>query len=83
MATKRVHVLVFKDPESEQWAVECLEYGVASQGDSLEHALEMIKEAVQLHLEDRDENDLDYYQPVEGTPEIHTITIDAPSLLHR
>jgi len=83
MAKQQVHVLVFKDPESDQWVVECLEYGVASQGDNVEHALEMIKEAVELHLEGRDEADLDFYQPVEGTPEVHAITIDAPSLLHR
>ena len=80
MSKQEVHVVVYKDADSDQWVVECLEYGVATQGDSVEHALAMIKEAVELHLEDREKADLDFYQPVEGTPEVHTITIDAPSL---
>lgn len=83
MAKQQVHVVVFKDLESQQWTAECLEYGVSTQGDSADHAMEMIKEAVELHLEGRSEAELDYYQPIEGTPEIRTLTIDAPSLLLR
>ena len=74
---------MYKDAESDQYVVECLEYGVTTQGDSVRDALAMIKEAVELHLEDRSESDLDLVQPIDGEPELHTITIDAPSLLRR
>ncbi len=83
MAKQQVHVVVYKDAQSDQWIVECIEYGVASQGDSVDHALEMIREAVELHLEDRDEESLDFYQPIEGDPQVHTVTVDVPSLLRR
>lgn len=83
MSKQQVHVIVFKDAESDQYVVECLEYGVTTQGDTIQDALTMIKEAVELHLEDRTEDDLDLFQPIDGEPELHTITIDAPSLLRR
>lgn len=83
MSKQQIHVVVYKDAESDQYVVECLEYGVTTQGDSVQHALEMIKEAVELHLEDRSHDELDLYQPIEGKPELHAVTIDAPSLLRR
>jgi predicted RNase H-like HicB family nuclease len=30
----------------------CIQYGVVSQGDSIDHAVEMLKEAVALYLDD-------------------------------
>lgn len=84
MTTQRVHAVVYKDAESDQWVAQCLEYDVSSQGDSVEHALEMIREAVELYLEDAGQTDLELlYQEIDGEPQIHDITVDAPSLLHR
>ena len=83
MAKQEVHVVVYKDADSDQWVVTCLEYDVASQGDSEQHALEMIREALELYLEGLDESRAIIYQPIEGDPKVHKISIDAPSLLHR
>ena len=47
MAKQKVHVVIYKDAESDQWLASCLEVDVTAQGDSKEHALEMIKEAVE------------------------------------
>ena len=80
---QEVHAVIYKDAESDQWVVTCLEYEVASQGHSREHALEMIKEALELYLEDIDKDSIIMYQPIEGEATVHKITIDAPSLLHR
>jgi len=52
MAKQKVHVVIYKDNESEQWVASCLEYDVATHGDNEEHAIQMIKEAVELHIED-------------------------------
>ena len=41
--------------EGNQWVSLCPEFGVASQGDSPEHAIEMLKEAVELHIENAKE----------------------------
>lgn len=37
--------------EGRQYVAKCPELGVASCGDTLEHALESLKEAVELYLE--------------------------------
>lgn len=47
----------------------CPELDVASQGKSIESALENLKEAVELYLEDEDAN------PVEGVPLITTFEV--------
>lgn len=39
-------------PEGDAYVVHCPELEVTSQGDSFDHAMEMIKEAVALTLED-------------------------------
>ena len=83
MRTQKIHAIMFKDKESDQWLAMCLEYDVATQGDSEEHAKEMIKEAVELHLEDMGKEELELlYQPIEGEPRVHELSINAPSLLH-
>ncbi len=43
----------------------------------------MIKEAIELHLEDLSKDDFEVlYQPIEGAPRVHRLTVHAPSLLH-
>ena len=39
------------DSGKEVFVVKCTNLGIASQGDTTEHAIEMIKEAVKLYLE--------------------------------
>ncbi len=84
MAKQTIHAVVFKDAESDQWVAICLEYDVTTQGDSEEHAKAMLREAVALYLEDIavEEQEM-LYQPIEGEVQIHRLTVDAPSLLHR
>jgi predicted RNase H-like HicB family nuclease len=81
---QQIHAVVFKDAGSDQWVALCLEYHVTTQGDSEEHAKAMLQEAVELYLEDAgaEEREL-LYQPIEGEPRFHTLTVNAPSLLHR
>jgi predicted RNase H-like HicB family nuclease len=81
---QQVHAVIFKDAGSDQWVALCLEYEVATQGDSEEHARLMIQEAVELYLEDTSAKEREsLYQPVEGEPRVHTLSVNAPSLLHR
>jgi predicted RNase H-like HicB family nuclease len=83
MTKQKIHAVIYRDAESDQWVAVCLEFNVASQGDSEEHAKEMIKEAVELHLEDADRAEIELlYQPIEGEPRVHELMINAPSLLH-
>ena len=82
MAQQKVHVVLWR--EGEQWVVWCLEYDVASQGDSEEHALAMIQEAVELHIEDMTREDLERVSiPVDSTPIVREINIRAPTVLNR
>lgn len=84
MPKQEIHAVIYKDAGSDQWVALCLEYEVASQGDSEEHALAMIKEAVELYLEDTDVDEVEVlYQPIEGKPALHRLSVDAPSLLRR
>ncbi len=81
---KQIHAVIFKDAESDQWVALCLEYDVTTQGDSEEHAKAMLQEAVELYLEDAGVEEREMlYQPIEGEPRVHALTINAPSLLHR
>lgn len=83
MAEQKIHAVVFKDADSDQWVALCLEYDVATQGDSEEHAKEMLKEAVELYLEDASRTELEaLYQRIEGAPRLHELSVHAPSLLH-
>ena len=84
MADQKVHIVVYKDGESDQWVALCLEYDVASQGDNAEHALEMIREAVELHIEDMTPEQLEeIYIPVGSEPIVREISIRAPAILNR
>ena len=83
MAKQTIHAVIFKDAESDQWVAVCLEYDVVTQGDSEEHAKAMLKEAVELYLEDLSPPELDdLYQQIEGEPRLHELSVHAPSLLH-
>jgi predicted RNase H-like HicB family nuclease len=83
MSEQKLHAVVYRDNESGQWTAWCLEYDVASQGDTLEHAMEMIKEAVELHIEDMTDEQLeDAFIPVDSTPVVREFTVRAPKILH-
>jgi predicted RNase H-like HicB family nuclease len=82
MANQSVHAVIYKDPYSDQWVAACLEYRLTTQGDSAEHALEMIQEAVELHLEDMSKEDIErIYVPVGSEPIVRKFDIRAPTLL--
>jgi len=84
MEKQTIHAVIYKDAGSDQWVATCLEYEVSTQGDSREHAAEMIREAVELYLEDVDPKELElFYQPIDGDVSIHEVAVDAPSLLRR
>ena len=83
MPKQIIHVVVYKSGESDHWLATCLDYGVTTQGDSAEHAAEMIKEAVELYLEDREPDEVEaIYQPIEGDPIVREVAIDAAPVLH-
>ena len=69
MSTETIHAVIYKDADSDQWVAVCLEYDVATQGDSEEHAKDMTREEIEL-----------LYQPIEGDPRVHELTSNAPSL---
>jgi predicted RNase H-like HicB family nuclease len=79
---QEVHVVLWQD--GDQWVAWCLEYDVVSQGNSEQHALEMIQEAVELHIEDMTPEELEReFIPVESTPVVREMTIRAPAILQR
>jgi predicted RNase H-like HicB family nuclease len=84
MAEQNVHAVIYKDTESDQWVAVCLEYDIATQGDSEEHAMEMIREAVELHIEDMSPEELEEaFIPVDSMPVVRELTIRAPAILKR
>jgi predicted RNase H-like HicB family nuclease len=77
---QEIHGVVFLDAPSGQYVAMCLELRVVTQGDSEEHAFEMLREAVEMHLEDTPRRELELtFQPVDSEPTIRTIGIRAPS----
>jgi predicted RNase H-like HicB family nuclease len=83
MGKQSIHAVIFKSGDSENWVAICLEYDVVTQGDSEAHAIEMIREAVELHLENWTKNDFDIlHQTVAGEPKVHEVSISAPALLN-
>jgi len=80
MGQQKVHVVLWQD--GDQWVAWCLEYDVASQGNSEQHAMEMIQEAVELHIEDMTREELEgEFIPVECTPVVREMTIRVPAIL--
>jgi predicted RNase H-like HicB family nuclease len=83
MSKQTIHVVIYKDAESDQWLATCLDYDVTTQGDSPEHVAEMIKEAVELYIEDRSPREIDaLHQPIEGSLIVRELSIDAAPVLH-
>jgi len=81
---QKIHTVIFKSGESDQWIAVCLELDVVTQGGSAQHALKMIREAFELHVEDMTKEDLDVlYQPIDGDPQLHEVVVSAPALLRR
>ena len=82
MGKKDLHAVIYKAQESDQWVAFCVEYDIASQGDSPEHALEMIREAVELHFEDITKEQIEHIDNEVGSePVMKTFSIRAPALL--
>ena len=80
MRQQKVHVVLWQD--GDQWVAWCLEYDVASQGNSEQHAMEMIQEAVELYIEDMTREELEgEFIPVGSTPLVREMTIRVPAIL--
>lgn len=52
MADRTITLTASLTPEEGGYVARCMELGVTSEGDTLEEALEMLREAVELYLED-------------------------------
>ena len=84
MGRKDLHAIVYKDSRSDSWVAACIEYDIATVGDSEDHALEMIQEAVELHMEDITREQLDTIDNEVGSePSVKKFSIRAPALLDR
>jgi len=82
MKDQELHAVIYKGRDVDDWVAVCIEYDIATQGDSPEHALEMIKEAVELHFEDITPAEIEHVDNQVGSePVIKTFSIRAPSLL--
>jgi predicted RNase H-like HicB family nuclease len=82
MADKKLHAVIYKDQRSDDWVAFCVEYNIASQGHNEEHALEMLQEAVELHMEDITPDVLDQVDNEVGSePVINAFSIRAPAFL--
>ena len=82
MGRKELHAVVYRGEASGQWVAFCLEYDIASQGDSEEHALEMLREAVELHFEGITREELEHIDNEVGSePVMRTFSVRAPAIL--
>jgi predicted RNase H-like HicB family nuclease len=82
MDATKLHAVVYKAERSDQWVAFCVEYDIASQGDSEEHALQMLQEAVALHLEDIDPEALEQIDNEIGSePVLKSFSVRAAAIL--
>ena len=82
MEAKQLHAVVYKGEGSGQWVAFCIEYDIASQGNSEKDALEMLREAVELHLDDISREEIEQIDNEVGSePVIKKFTVRAPALL--
>ena len=82
MGAKQLHAVVYKGQTSGQWVAFCIEYDIASQGDSEEEALSMLREAVELHLEDISREEIERIDNEVGSePVIKEFSVLAPAIL--
>jgi predicted RNase H-like HicB family nuclease len=81
-AEQTIHAVVFKDAHSDQWVAMSLEYDITTQGDSEDHAVTMLREAIQLYLDELGNEEAQLlHQSIEGEPRIHRIAINATPVL--
>jgi predicted RNase H-like HicB family nuclease len=52
MAKRTITLAASLTPEEGGYVARCLELGVTTEGDTIQEALEMVREAVELYLED-------------------------------
>ena len=84
MDKKILHAVVYKDAGSDEWVAVCVEYAIASQGDSEANALEMLQEAVELHFDGATAEIIDQIDNEVGSePVIKAFSVRAPALLNR
>jgi predicted RNase H-like HicB family nuclease len=84
MAMRDLHAVVCRGEGSGAWVAFCVEYDIASQGDSEQQALEMLTEAVELHLEDITPEQLEVIDNEVGSvPVIKRFSVNAPAILHK
>jgi predicted RNase H-like HicB family nuclease len=82
MSLKNLHAVLYRDSASEHWVAFCVEYDIASQAESEAQALEMLQEAVELHLEGITREELAQIDNEVGSePVIRRFSIRAPVLL--
>ena len=83
MGKLNLHAVTYQDAQSSQWVAVCVEYDIASAGDSKMHAIEMLQEAVALHREDITQEELDTIDNEVGSePEIRTFSVRVPAILN-
>jgi len=81
MGTRKLHAVIYRGTDG-AWVAYCVEYDIASQGTSRAHALEMLREAVELHLEDISKDELDLIDNEVGSePQLETFSVRAAALL--
>ena len=82
MGTKELHAVIYKGEAGGDWVAFCVEYEIASQGDSEEHALQMLQEAVELHFEDITRDEIEQIDNEVGSqPVLRMFSIRAPAVL--
>jgi len=59
------------DPEIEQWVATCANLGVVTQGDSLNHAQNMLREALEIIILDDLQQGLDPMDRIKADRECH------------
>jgi predicted RNase H-like HicB family nuclease len=82
MDSRTLHAVAYKSESSDDWVAFCVEYDITSSGDSEAHALEMLREAVELHLEGIGREQLEHIDNEVGSePVLKSFTIRAPAIL--
>jgi predicted RNase H-like HicB family nuclease len=81
MAQRELHGVIYRGLASGDWVAFCVEYDISSQGDSPEHALEMLAEAVEGHFEVASPEAIESIDNEVGSePVIKKFSIHAPAL---
>ena len=82
MDSTTLHAVVYKSESSDDWVAFCVEYDIASSGTSEAHALQMLQEAVELHLDGIEREQLEHIDNEVGSdPVLKSFTIRAPAIL--